>query len=187
MADSPTAAELQSRIDTTRRAYDDLRDTLERQLARDFTDAGDVADRLLSMADEFGQKHALDLMAERPDDYGVRHRSTEGDWREAVADYSANVERLVELHERLDDLTRDREWADGREPAKPGRIVNIQGREYDFDAVRGELRELQSDARFPVELERGEEPRLTAIERAMRDTKAAKAEPELDRDRTRGR
>lgn len=187
MADSPTAAELQARIDATRREYEDLRDSLEQQLGRHFTEAGDVADRLLSVVDEFGREHALELMAKRPDDYGVRHASADGDWREAAAAYGTDVERLVELHERLDDLTREREGADGRESAKPARIVNIQGREYEFDPVRSELRELQSGTRFPVELERGEEPKLTAIERAMRDTKAGRAEPQPDRDRTRDR
>lgn len=187
MADSPTAGELQSRIDATRREYEYLRNSLEQHLGRHFAEAGDVADKLLSVVDEFGREHALQLMAERPDDYGVRHASADGDWREAAAAYGASIERLVELHERMDDLTRERDKLDARNPAKSGRIVNIQGREYEFDAVRSELREIQSDARFPVEFERGEEPKLTAIERAMRDSKAGRAEPQPDRDRTRGR
>lgn len=186
MADSPTSVELQSRINATRREYEDLRGGFEQQLGRHFTDAGEVADRLLSVVDEFGCDHALQLMAERPDNYGVRHAASEGDWREAAAGYGGDVERLVELHEQLDDLTREREQAESREPAKAARIVNIQGREYQFDAARSELREMQSDARFPVELEHGE-PKLTAIEQAMRDSKAGKAEPQPDRDRTRGR
>lgn len=187
MTASPTAAELQARIDATRREYEDLRDSLEQQLGRHFTNAGDVADRLLSVVDEFGREHALVLMVERPENYGVRRASADGDWREVAAAYDADVERLVELHERLDDLTREREQADGRDLAKPGRVVNIQGREYEFDAVRNQLREIQSDARFPVELERGDEPKLTAIERALRDTKAGRAESQPDRDRTRER
>lgn len=186
MTDSPTTAELQSRIDATRREYDGLREALEQQLGRHFNDASDVGDRLLSVTDEFGRDHALELMAERPDDYGVRHSVSDGEWRESAAEYSAGLERLVEVHERLDDLTREWEKMDVREPAKPGRLVNIQGRAYDFDTARGELREIETDARYPVQLDR-EEPRLTAVQRALRDTNAAKAEPQPDRDRTRER
>ena len=186
MTDSPTASELQSRIDAARREHDGLRDGLEQQLGQHFNDAGDVADRLLSVIDEFGRERALELMAERPDDYGVRHSAADREWREAAAEYSAGLERLVEVHERLDDLTRELEKLDARDPAKPGRVVNIQGRAYDFDTARGELREIETDARFPVQLDR-EEPRLTAVQRALRDSNAAKAEPLPDRDRTRGR
>lgn len=186
MTDSPTASELQSSIDAVRREYDGLRDSLEQTLGRHFADAGDVADRLLSVTDEFGRDRALELMAERPDDYGVRHSAADSEWREVAAEYSAGLERLVEVHERLDDLTREREKLDIRDPAKPGRVVNIQGRAYDFDTARGELREIETDARFPVQLDR-EEPRLTAVQRALRDTNAARAEPQPDRDRTRGR
>lgn len=186
MTDSPTAAELQSRIDAARREYDRLREGLEQQLGRHFNDGGDVADRLLSAADEFGRDRALELMAERPDDYGVRHSTAEREWRESAAEYSAGLERLVEVHDRLDELTRAQEKLDVRDPANPGRVVNIQGRAYDFDTARGELREIETDARYPVQLDR-EEPRLTAVQRALRDTNAAKAEPQPDRDRTRGR
>jgi len=186
MSDSLTLAELQSRIDAARREYDGLREGLEQQLGRHFNDAGDVADRLLSVTDEFGRERALELMAERPDDYGVRHSAADREWREAAAEYSARLERLAEVHERLDDLTSEWEKLDVRDPAKPGRVVNIQGRAYDFDTARGELREVETDARYPVQLDR-EEPRLTAVQRALRDTNAAKAEPEQDRDRTRGR
>lgn len=188
MTDSLTPAELQTRIDAARREYDGLREGLEQQLGRHFSDAGDVADRLLSVTDEFGPDRALELMAERPDDYGVRHSAADREWREVAAEYSTELERLVEVHERLDDLTRQRDKLDFRDPEKPGRVVNIQGRAYDFDTARGELREIETDARFPVQLDR-EEPRLTAVQRALRDTNAAKAEPrpDRDRDRTRGR
>lgn len=78
MADSPTSVELQSRINATRREYEDLED---------------------------------------------------GDCPEVATAYGADVERLVDLHEQLDELTRERQQAEGREPAKSARIVNIQGRE----------------------------------------------------------
>ncbi len=55
MADSPTAAELQVRIDAARREYEVVRGRLEQQLGREFSDAGDAADRLLSVTDEFGR------------------------------------------------------------------------------------------------------------------------------------
>lgn len=187
MVDSRSKADVHARIDEIRRDYEQLRTSLEQNLGRYFIDAGDVTDRLLSVVDEFGREHALELMAERPDDYGVRHAAAENDWRETAASYGTDVERLIELHDRLDDLTREREKAEGRESPEPLRSINIQGREYEFDAVRSELREIVSDTRYPVALERGEEPKLTAIERAMRDTKAAKAEPQPDRERTRGR
>ena len=89
MTDSLTASELQSRIDAARREYDGLREGLEQQLGRHFNDAGGVADRLLSVTDEFGRERALELMAERPDDYGVRHSDAGREWREAAAEYSA--------------------------------------------------------------------------------------------------
>lgn len=187
MSDSRSETELHARIDETRRDYEQLRASLEQNLGRYFTDAGDVTDRLLSVVDEFGREHALVLLAERPDDYGARHAAADSAWRESVASYGSDVERLIELHDRLDDLTREREEADGRESPEPLRSINIQGREYEFDAVRSELREIVSETRYPVALERGEELKLTAIERAMRDTKAAKAEPQPDRERTRGR
>lgn len=187
MADSRTEADIHARIDETRRDYEQLRASLEQNLGRYFTDAGDVTDRLLSVVDEFGREHALQLMAERPDDYGVRHAAADRDWRDMATSYGTDVERLIELHDRLDNLTREREKADGRDSSEPLRSINIQGREYEFDAVRSELREIVSDTRFPVALERGEEPKLTAIERAMRDTKAGRAEPQPDRDRTRDR
>lgn len=182
MADSPTAAEIQVRIDAARREYEAARDRLEQQLGREFSDAADVADGLLSVTDEFGRDHAVGLMLERPDDYGQRHAGRDGDWQEVAAKIGDGVDRLVELHERLDDLTRDREALTGQDRAvKPVRVINIQGREYEFDGERNELREIEPSAR------QAEQPRLTAIERAMRDTKAGKAEPETERDRTRGR
>lgn len=185
MADSPTAAELQVRIDAARREYEVVRGRLEQQLGREFSDAGDVADRLLSVTDEFGRDHAVGLILERPDDYGERHGGRDGDWQEVAARIGDDVDRLVELHEKLDDLTRDREALTGQDRAgEHVRVINIQGREYEFDGERNELREIEPSGRPP---EHAEQPRLTAIERAMRDTKAGKAEPQPERDRTRGR
>lgn len=181
------AAHLQARIDSVRRDYADLRDNLDQRLACHFVDPQDVADRLLSVIDEFGREHAMQLFGERPGDYGVHHQEAAPGWRESAASYEEDVERLVDLHDQLDALAAERERIAPPNQAKPGRVVNIQGREYAFDVERGRLHELETGQQYPVELPPREDEKLTLTQRAMRDTTAAKAEPQRDRDRDRGR
>ncbi len=178
-------ADLDAAIDAARRDYATQRDKLEGRLGAHVVDASDVADRLLSVADEFGREHALELMAERPDDYGVREQASS--WRDA-ADLNEDLERLIDTQERLDDLTQKREKLAQRGDGKPVRIVNIQGQAYEFDAAKRELREVASGERHAVSLEEiGAGRPLTLTQQAARDAQAPKAQPRGDRDRTRER
>lgn len=182
----PTVAELDAAIDAARRDYAAQRDKLERRLQRHFADAGDVADRLLSVVDEFGREHALDLMAERPDDYGVWEQSS--GWRDAAAEFNDDVERLIDTHERLDDLTHKREKLVQRADSRPLRIVNIQGQAYEFDAEQRELRELSSSERHAVDLgDTAAERPLSLTQELARDAGIQPAQARPRRDRTRER
>lgn len=187
MSDAPTTDELQRQIDASRREYDLLRGQLERALGQQFEQPDDVADRLLSVTDEFGRERALELLMQRPADYGDRHILDDADMRHDAAGLAGLVDRLVEVHARLDDLTRQRDQQLPRNPAKLDRILNIQGREYAFDPVRRELRNVSSGERHVVEMDRVEEQKLTLTQKAAQHTSASKAQPGSERDRDRDR
>lgn len=180
-----TAEQLQHRVDAARRHYESLRDMFEQQLQQNFADAGDVADRLLSVADEFGKDQAVELLGERPDDYGVRVNGADGNWRDVASIYADDLEKLIEAHEQLDDLTRLRDNAAGRSERDLLRTLNIQGREYELDVLKRELREKESGERHRVDLPK--DKTLTLTERAALGSKAEKAQPHPQRNRTRDR
>lgn len=180
-----TVDELDAAIDAARREYAAHRDRLEDRLRSHFVDAGDVADRLLSVVDEFGREHALDLLAERPDDYGVREQAD--DWRAVAAELNGDVERLVDLSDRLDDLTHKRDKLAQRADSRPVRIVNIQGQAYEFDAERRELREVQSGTRHDVDLRENEVEELSLTQQLAREAGIGPERDRPARSRNRGR
>lgn len=172
-------------LTAARRQYAALRDALEQRLAASFADTPDVADRLLSSVDEFGRKHTGQLLAERPRDWG--QWSGHADWRAASADIQRDLDAMATLHERIDELTAQRAAAEKDAPAGPHR-VHIQGRPYDFDAERGELRDIESGSRFVVELERQEPPREISLLDRLAERAPAELAPERPvRERTRER
>lgn len=179
-------AELKARIAATRREYEGLRDTLESKLGRQFMEPSAVADRFLSVIDEFGVEHASDLLAERPADFGERYG--QGDGRADADDLRDTLNELVDAHERLDDLTGELDKLTRTEQTKSTRVINIQGQAYDFDAEKRELREVASGERHGVALEEigGGRP-LTLTQQAAREAQAPKAQPRGNRDRTRTR
>ncbi len=182
----PSLAELDAAIAATRREYASQRDSLEARLAGHFVDGGDVADRLLSVADEFGREHALELLAERPDDYGVREQR--GDYRDAAAELAPDLERLIETHDRLDELARQRDMLEPLADGRPIRTIHIQGRAYEFDGERRELRDRDSGERVSAELEAPAQSRpLSLTEQARLDAGVPRAQPRPGRDRTRER
>lgn len=179
-------AELKARIASTRREYEGLRDALESKLGRQFIEPSAVADRFLSVIDEFGLEHAAELLAERPGDFGDRH--VEGDGRGEAEELRDTLQGLVDAHDRLDDLTGELDKLTRTDQAKSARIINIQGREYEFDGAKRELREVASGERHSVALEEiGAGKPLSLTQQAARDAQAPRVQPRADRDRTRGR
>lgn len=186
MFDSLTPDELQRQIDATRREYDRLREQLESALGYQFEQPGGVADRLLSVTDEFGRERALELLTQRPGDYGDR-RGDDPAFRDSATGLSGMVDTLVEVHARLDELTRQRGRAVKAPDTGSSRIVNIQGREYAFDPARRELREVSSGQRYQVEMDRVDEPCQTLTQRAAQQSSASKAPTRTEHDRDRDR
>lgn len=186
-----TVDSIQTAIDATRTAFQQQRDLLEGVLEQDFVDPGQVADGLMSVADEYGREHALDLLRERPGDFGDRREGAGAGWVERADDLAGHLDRIMDTHDRLDQLTSAREKLVPRGGPASGQVINIQGREFLLDADDRELRAVdRPDERYPVEPEIGPpEPELSLTERVAQATGAAKAEPlpELERERTRTR
>ena len=101
-------------------------------LTRDFVSGVDAADTLLSLTDEYGLEHAGELLRERPRDFGELRDAVPGDWEDRCTEIIEKVARANQSLDRLDELTRRREELLQREG---GRVLNIQGREFE---LRGE-------------------------------------------------
>jgi len=184
--DTPTTfSGLQAAIDDVRRSYVDVRQQLEASLARVYVDPADVADRLLSLADEFGREHTLALFVERPHDLGVVHDIGDIPWSETAERLGGELEQLLDTHERLDDLTHAR---DKLRPNPATRTLNVQGREYQLDPEARELRSLDQSERHPVSLEPGK-LQLSLTEQHAREKGVVPIQPlptqERERYRTR--
>lgn len=185
---APMLNELDAEIDAVRKDYEAQRSKLEGRLQQHFADGGEVTDRLLSEVDEFGREHALELMSERPSDYGT-WLQTPG-WRDVTAELNNDIDRLIDTHERLDDLTHKQEKLIQRADSRPLRIINIQGQAYEFDAERRELREVSSDKRHDVDLtETLTEPSESLTQQVAREEgiKPRTQSTSSRRDRTRER
>jgi hypothetical protein len=136
----PTVASLQADIDMSRATYAELRRHLEADLGRLYDNPGDVADELLSQADEFGQEHAVAAFAERPHEFGHVRELAEYPWPETAERAGEELARMVDAHDRLDHLTLQREALLKREDPTRLPVVNIQGREFTIDEAGRELR-----------------------------------------------
>lgn len=150
MTDDPK--DLNQAIEHARRDYLQQREALEDELARSYADAGGVTDRFLTSCDEYGREHALQLMADRPDDYGDWRANSGAAWRETVAGLKEKLDRLVDTHDRLDELTSDRERLQGRASGQVRRL-NIQGEEFILDGHAQELTRVQTGERTGFKIE----------------------------------
>lgn len=180
-----TLSELADAIAATRTHYADLRAAFEASLGR-FVDApADVADELLSHADEFGRDHALDVYAARFSASVIRGQTGDMTPSEMADSIAQHMESLLDTHKRLDDLTHKREKLAERDNAPVVRIINIQGQEFVLD---GQTRSLHAVDRPDDKHAFEHEPELSLTEQVARDVGAEKAEPQpLDRDRDRTR
>lgn len=189
MADDipPTLTELAESIAATRTLYADTRASLETTLGAFFDKPAEVADELLSLADEFGRDQALDVYAGRLPDGTDRAQLSDLLSSERMSDVTAQIESLVDTQDRLDDLTDKREKLAARDNAPVVRVFNIQGQEFVLDGRLGEFHAVdRPDDRLMFE----PEPELSLTEQVARDVGAANAEPQplqRDRDRTRSR
>lgn len=180
-----TLSELTDTISATRTLYAELRAALEASLSR-FVDApADVADELLSHADEFGRDHAIDVYAARFSASVVRGQTGDMTPSEMADSIAQQMVGLLDTHERLDDLTHKREKLVERDNAPVVRVINIQGQEFVLD---GQTRSFHAVDRPDDKLIFEHEPELSLTEQVARDVVADKAEPQpLDRDRDRTR
>lgn len=184
-ADSPE--DLDRSIERTRQDYLRQREALEDELARSYADAGGVTDRLLSSCDEYGREHALQLMADRPDDYGDWRANSGAGWRGTVADLTEKLDRLAEVHERLDDLTVERERLRGRGDGQT-RHLHIQGEEFVVDGATQELTRVQTGERIRIEETAAKPDKSLAqrlAEKAPANQLQTRTRPDRDRDRSR--
>lgn len=156
---------LEQQLEAARRDYEDKRRALAWTLQKHFADGGDVTDRVLNAVDEYGREHALELLAERPDDYGVWEHASRETWREVTEGVDAEVARVTEAHDRLDELTS---LADNRKAdVTIGRTINIQGEAYVIDLEARELRNLSNGERHPIQAhDAAQDRKLTLTERA---------------------
>lgn len=188
MSDIPDTVEaLGPAIEAERRRFLALRDVLEAELGAVYRDALDATDTLLSLADEFGQEHAMQLLAERPGDFGeLRGARLEDDARSGLGE---RLSTLLDAHESLDDLTDRRARLDsGREPDGT-RVINIQGHAFTFDAKNRELRSVdRPEERLPLEIEVSERDSPSLTEQVRQIGGIDRAEPQThDRERNRTR
>jgi hypothetical protein len=181
-----TLSGIQAAIDDVRRSYVDARQQLEASLGRVYVDPADASDRLLSLADEFGREHTLVLFAERPHDFGVVHDIGNIPWSETAERLGEELEQLLGVHERLDDLTHARDKLQPR-PNSATRTINVQGTEYQLDAEARELRSADKPAeRHSVSLE-PEERELSLTEQYAREKVVAPVQPQSTQERDRNR
>ena len=182
-----TVPELAETIAATRTLYADTRASLETSLGAFFDNPAEVADELLSLADEFGRDQALDVYAGRLPDGTDRAQLSDLLNSERMLDVTAQIESLVDTQDRLDNLTDKREKLAARDNAPVVRVFNIQGQEFMLDGQTGEFHAVdRPDDRHVVDIEHD----LTLTEHVARELGAGKAEAqtvEQSRDRTRSR
>lgn len=176
--------QLQQNVDDARAAYFVERAKVQALLDPLFRDPIDPGNAVIGIAEEFGAEAALaDL--EEPARFGPLAegvRGIEGEARQALA---AQIERLLEVRDRLDVATAARE--DYLQSKNPNHLrrVHFDGYELVVDGYYGELRGVPvSTERYPApELMAAQNPSLT--EQVGKDVPHAQPTPE--RDRTRGR
>lgn len=188
MADeSPNHAEsLEKQLDVVRKDYEDQRRAFAWRMQKHFVDGSDVTDRLLSAVDEYGQQHALELLSERPDDYGIWDHTASEPWREVTESLEQDIAKLTEAHDRLDELTRavDQE----RKLPETQRTIHVQGEAYAIDAEARSVRHIATDERSQMDDQDTPQRKLTLTERAaLRAQLPEQPERAETRDRTRGR
>lgn len=186
-------ATLQAEIDSLRTDYREANDRLFRGLATLFADPNTAAIAMLSKAEEFGPSVAAEQMMADPNYYGLWSPTTTD---ELYASQCESIEKLLEaaidIHDRLDQVTAQREaLLTAQDPTRPT-VIHMGGREMAINIERGEIRFLDEPGklfRLPLvemmEQIRAEEPSIT--ERYARDMGAPKAEPDPSRARNRGR
>lgn len=126
-------------------AYEVKRGELARALDGLVPDPSDAVADLLSWSEEFGREHAIELFQNDlhtyPADPGVIER-----WAERVMDVSRRVDALLNVQDRLDELTCERESLEGRAPGEARRQVNFQGQECELDGAALEVRDREGKA-----------------------------------------
>lgn len=132
-------------LDRETAAYEAKRDELAHALDGLVPDPTDAVADLLSWSEEFGREHAIELFQNDlhtyPADPGVTER-----WAERVMDVSQRVDALLDVQDRLDELTRERESLEGRAPGEARRQVNFQGQECALDGAALEVRDREGKA-----------------------------------------
>lgn len=96
-------------------------------LAGMFGDAPDEADRLLSLADEFGRDHSLEAL---DSDAAMLGASVDPELRSVLA---ADLDALAEIHDRVDDGASRRDAVLRLENPDRPRTIAIQGQLYSID------------------------------------------------------
>jgi hypothetical protein len=187
-AQLPTGASLQADIDQVRAAYGARRAELEQELANIYADAPAACDTLLSIADEFGPEHAAGILNERPQELGAIRDDDDLPWSDVIDRAGEEMPKLADQHDRLDELTVQREALLRRDQPDRLPVVNIHGREFTLDEARRELRPTdRPDQSYPLDLDPAEQRSANVSEILAQEKPGRQAEPEPPRDRSRSR
>lgn len=184
--------ELQAETDVARAAYGAERTRLKELLVPLFHDHEEACHTLISAADEFGPEFARGLL-DRPNVFGSFHEAAidiEPETREAI---EAQLEGVLDAHDRLDVATARREdYWQSIDPTHE-RVINFDGREWVVDENGREIR--AADGRTErvsiaemAEVNRAgtvDQQSLTERLRGEAEVPLAQPAPERDRNRTR--
>ena len=124
------------------------RATLVEALRGSFQEPEDVADTLLSHADEFGPKHAAERFLAAPETFGARVAGA--NLPLAVEDLASALESLVDGHDELDRETRRHDGAHDR-VGKTGQTIHVQGEAFTLDAEKRSLVSRDGKTALPLE------------------------------------
>lgn len=184
MADEPplTAEMLRAALDDETKTYAMRRSALEASLAGMVAEPGEKVDELLSLADEFGREHAIELFADSLHTHPISPEQDE--WPSRAERVAHGVDAVLDSQDRVDELTDRREKLLGRAENGPRRVINVHGEEIEIDALARKFRVVGQDTFFDI----GHEPELSLTQQISQDHGAGQAEPRPhNKDRSRNR
>jgi hypothetical protein len=184
MVDNHSIENLVAELAKESAAYSEKSRGLESALDGLVPDPADAVSDLLSWADEFGREHAIELFQNDLHTYPSDPQITGELWPQRARDISAAVDALLDGQDKLDQLTRARDLAQGRNPHdSETRTLNIQGQDYELDGRSMQLRNREGASHSFDEARS-----LSLTQSHARDVGADVAQAQRESpDRTRGR
>lgn len=177
MATSPQQADPATAL---RLRFAEGRTTLVEALRGSFQQPDEVADALLSHADEFGPQHAAERFLAAPESFGARVAGAPAKWPLAGEDLASALKSLVDGHDELDRETRRQDDEHDR-VGKTGQTIHVQGEAFTLDADQRTLVSRDGKTALPLE---GLDRDVSFMERLI-DEEGPREEPvRSGRDRT---